>query len=115
MIYKKSKSYKGLDCSEKKSQVRPRTFEGLASYAMKVANGQMPDIYPGEDPDSEPLSKEQSVVAEFLDELQSADKIERVELMKEFENFVGDLQSQLEQQQASKTEEVKSEEVKAEE
>lgn len=89
MNYRKKLSYKGIDCSGE-CKVLPPTFQGIKALVERAGGNEdvVSDTFP-------PLDfvddQEHSLVGEFVNELQGCDKIERVELVRQFDSYVKEL------------------------
>lgn len=89
MFRKKPIHYVGLDCSGP-SKVLPPTFEGIQSLVKRVGESQAMALYSADSHDETPS---EGIVRDFLAEYKTADKVERQTLVREFEDFVADLEA----------------------
>lgn len=109
MIYKvKSKKrpdYKGLDCSGP-NMVLPPTFCGIPELvkragSVEAAALQLPQV-------SNEEVEGESIVREFLNELEYTDKAERNQLIQEFSDFVEGLQAEFDEKSKAASEPVQA-------
>ena len=89
MLRKKPIHFEGLDCSGP-SKVLPPTFEGIKSLVNRVGESQAMALYSVDSHDETPS---EGLVRDFLAEYKTADKVERQTLVREFENFVAELEA----------------------
>lgn len=89
MNLRKHLSYKGLDCSGE-YKVLPPTFQGIRSLVER-AGGNEDAVAAAFPPLDFVDDKEHSLVGEFVTELQNCDKVERIELVRQFDSYVKDL------------------------
>lgn len=89
MLRKKPIHFEGLDCSGP-SKVLPPTFEGIKSLVKRVGESQAMALYSVESHDETPS---EGIVRDFLAEYKTADKVERQTLVRDFEDFVADLEA----------------------
>ena len=92
MIYGKTKPhYTGLDCSGP-CKVLPPTFEGVKALVARVGEDMArAQCALGMDSDDDDTPS-QGLVRDFLYDFQQADKVERQTLVREFEEYVGQLE-----------------------
>lgn len=112
MNYRKKLSYKGIKCSGE-TKVLPPTFQGIKALVNRAGGNE--DVVSATFP---PLKfvddQEHSLVAEFVTELQNCDKIERVDLVRQFDQYVKDLRKQPEKQPEKQPDTKPSEEITTE-
>lgn len=93
MIFKKKalKHYAGIDCSGV-NHVLPPSFEGLSSLMEKVHNSLFAasQAFPDQQPEDLPGDE----VLDFVEELSSCDKIDKISLINDFQEYIQDLQIQ---------------------
>lgn len=89
MNLRKHLSYKGLDCSGE-YKVLPPTFQGIRSLVQR-AGGNEDAVAAAFPPLDFVDDKEHSLVGEFVTELQNCDKVERIELVRQFDSYVKEL------------------------
>lgn len=93
MIFKKKalRHYAGIDCSGP-NHVLPPSFEGLSSLMEKVHNSlfAVSQAFPDNQPEDLPGDE----VLDFVEELSSCDKIDKISLINDFQEYISDLQIQ---------------------
>lgn len=91
MIFKKKslRHYDGLDCSGP-NHVLPPSFEGLSSLMEKVHNSlfAVSQAFPDNQPEDLPADE----VLDFVEELSCCDKIDKISLINDFQEYINDLQ-----------------------
>lgn len=86
--------YKGLDCSGP-NHVMPPTFEGVKNLVARVGyEGAIAASLGDEEPDSQ----EADMFDEFMTELRYCDKVDRIQITREFKEYVGSLEDQVKKQ-----------------
>ena len=91
LFTKKSlKSYKGIDASGP-NHVLPPSFEGLSAFMEKVHN----NLFAASQafPDNQPEDLPGDEVLDFVEELSSCDKIDKVSLINDFQDYITELQN----------------------
>lgn len=83
--------YKGLDCSGP-NHVMPPTFEGVKNLVERVGLAGAIAASVGEE---EPETQETDMFDEFMTELRYCDKVDRIQITREFKEYVGSLEDQL--------------------
>lgn len=93
MIFKKKalRHYAGIDCSGPNHVLAP-SFEGLGALMEKVHNS----LFAASQafPDNQPEDLPGDEVLDFVEELSGCDKIDKISLINDFQEFVSDLQLQ---------------------
>ena len=82
------REFKGLDCSGP-NHVMPPTFEGVKKLVDRVGYAGAIAASAGED---EPESQEADMFDEFMTELRFCDKVDRIQITREFKEYVGSLE-----------------------
>lgn len=86
--------YKGLDCSGP-NHVMPPTFEGVKNLVARVGYEGAIAASIGEE---EPETQETDMFDEFMTELRYCDKVDRIQITREFKEYVGSLEEQVKKQ-----------------
>lgn len=97
--------YKGLDCSGP-NHVMPPTFEGVKNLVARVGYEGAIAASIG---DEEPESQEADMFDEFMTELRYCDKVDRIQITREFKEYVGSLEDQVKKQKSELKSESKPE------
>lgn len=91
MNLRKRLSYKGIDCTGE-CKVLPPTFQGIKALVKRAGGNE--DVVAATFPPLDFVDdQEHSLVSEFVTELQTCDKIERVELVRQFDSYVKELRA----------------------